>query len=333
MGWKLVLAIGTVIVGAWMVSVSGVSLVRAQESQVQIESRGRARNTAAVDDNRAATSIHVNSDLVLIPVMVTDKQDRLIVGLAREQFRLWDDKVEQVISHFAAEDAPVSIGIVFDSSGSMRYQMDQSRAAVNQFVKIANPEDEFSLVEFNNRARTVAEFTSRPQEIQERLLTIEPGGRTALLDAMILSLDQMRHAKHRRKAILILSDGGDNNSRYSASEVKARLREADVQVYSISIVGSRLNRRTLEEIGGEALLDEMAKQTGGRLFEVEELSDLPGIASNIGDALRRQYVLGYAPPANMRDGKYHRVQVKVNRIKGLPSLRASFRSGYYASAN
>jgi len=125
----------------------------------------------------------VNSDLVLIPVMVTDRQDRLIKGLAREQFRLWDEKVEQVISHFTEEDAPVSIGIVFDSSGSMRYKMDESRAAVRQFVNTANPEDEFSLVEFNDRPRTLAEFTSYTQEIQERLLAIEPSGRTALLDA------------------------------------------------------------------------------------------------------------------------------------------------------
>jgi VWFA-related protein len=115
--------------------------------------------------------------------------------------------------------------------------------------------------------------------------------------------------------------------------VKSRLREADVQVYSIGIVDFSMHRRTFEEIGGEVLLDDISRQTGGRLFEVDDLGALPGIASKIGDALRNQYVLGYTPSAQMRNGKYHRVQVKIARAKGTPSVRASFRSGYYAPNN
>jgi len=310
-----------------------ISPVGGQEPQVRIEPRVATGQSAKSEADRAETRIQVNSTLVLIPVMVTDGRDHLIIGLARDQFRLWDEKAEQVISHFAAEDAPVSIGVVFDSSGSMRNKINESRAAVAEFVRGANPDDEFSLVEFNDRPHLVGGFTSQPQELQQELMSIEPQGRTALLDGIMLSLDQMQHAKHRRKAILIISDGGDNNSRYTSRDVKARLRESDVQVYSIGILELPFRRRTMEELGGAALLDEVARETGGRLYEVDDLSDLAGIASTIGEALRSQYVLGFAPTAEMRDGKYHRVRVKVARTKGHAALRASFRSGYYAPSN
>ncbi len=310
-----------------------ISPAHGEEPQVRIEPRVTASQPAKGEADRFGTRIQVNSTLVLVPVMVTDSSDRLIGGLTRQQFRLWDEKTEQVISHFAAEDAPVSIGIVFDSSGSMRTKLEQARAAVAEFARGANPDDEFSLVEFKDRPRFLADFTSQPRELEDRLMAIEPQGRTALLDGIMLSLDHMKDAKHRRKAILIISDGGDNNSRYTTRAVKMRLRESDVQVYSIGIQEPRFRGRFMEELIGPALLDDIAKDTGGRLYEVDELSDLGGIASRIGDALRSQYLLGFAPSAEMRDGRYHRVRVKVARTKGLPSLRASFRSGYYAPSN
>src|SRR5262249_17006148 len=155
-----------------------------------------------------------------------DKQDRLITGLVRDHFRIWDEKNEQVISHFASEDLPVSIGLVFDSSGSMGTKLAESRAAVAEFLKTANPEDEFSLVTFNDREHLVIGFTNQAGDIQDKMLFIASKGRTALLDAIVLSMNEMRHAKHTRKAILIISDGGDNNSRYTTREVKARLRES-----------------------------------------------------------------------------------------------------------
>src|SRR5262249_4183400 len=159
-------------------------------------------------------------------------------------------------------------------------------------------------------------------------------GRTALLDAIVLSMNEMRHAKHSRKAILIISDGGDNDSRYSVRDVRTRLREADVQVYSIGIMEPWAGRgRSVEEMEGAALLDEIAKDTGGRLFEVDDVGVLPAIATKISHALRNQYVLGYVPTSDMRDGKYHRVQVKTARPKGVPPLRASFRTGYFAPEN
>ena len=304
-----------------------------QDPTVLIQPRAPQRAATTPDDGMAAR-IRVESDLVLIPVNVTDQQDRSVTGLAREQFRLWDEKTEQTISHFSIEDSPVSIGLVFDSSRSMGNKIQRSKAAVEEFIRTANPQDEFSLVQFNNRAQLLQGFTERTEEIQNRMMFIQPSGCTALLDAVMLSMNEMHHAKNRRKAILIISDGGDNNSRYSLHELKNRLRESDVQVYSIGILepfGSR--DMTIEEMTGPALLNDLAKQTGGRFYTVEDLNVLPQIAAKIGTSLRNQYVLGYAPNGTGRDGKYHRVRVKVTQPKGLPSLRASFRSGYMAPEN
>jgi Ca-activated chloride channel homolog len=309
------------------------TVLLAQDERVLIEPRAPLINSTG-SANRTGTDIRVNSNLVLIPVTVTDEQDRLILGLEQQQFHVWEDKIEQVISHFGMEDAPISIGLVFDSSGSMGPKLKMSRAAVAQFVRAANPEDEFSLVEFNDQARLLQPFTKQPGDIQDRLMFIGSKGRTALMDGLILSMEEMRHAKHKRKAILLISDGGDNNSRYSVREVKARMREADVQVYAIGIVEPLAGRsRTIEELEGPALLEDIAQQTGGRLFEVNDVDDLPNIATRIGAALRNQYMLGYVPTADTHDGKYHRLQVKVTKSKGLPSMRVFFRSGYYAPSN
>ena len=314
---------------------SGSSQVKAQDPKVAVEPRSAAPTTESIGGaDRAALNIRVNADLVLIPVMVTDKKDRLITGLDRSHFRLFEDKVEQPITHFAAEDVPVSIGLVFDASGSMGPKLGKSRAAVGEFLKTANPADEFFLIQFNDRAQLLRGFTGRGEDIQDKLMFVESKGRTALLDAIYLALSEMRKAKHSRKAILILSDGGDNSSRYTLREVKSRVREADVQIYSIGILEPLIGRgRTMEEMDGPALLDDIAEESGGRLFEVDNLNILPDVAAKIGTALRNQYVLGFAPAEPKRDGKYHKIQVKIARPAGVPPLRASFRSGYTAPSN
>jgi VWFA-related protein len=263
--------------------------------------------------------------------MVTDTYDRLVTGLEKEHFKLFEDKIEQVVTQFASDDAPVSVGLVFDCSGSMGSKLEKSRMAVGEFLKGANPEDEFSLVLFSDSANLAVGLTRETEEIRNRLLFTKSQGRTALLDAIYLAMHEMTHARHGRKAILIISDGGDNASRYSTRELKKLVREADVQIYAIGILEPIAGRaRTLEELDGPALLDTVAEQTGGRLFEVEDTNELPDIASKIGMALRNQYVLGYTPAIPKSDGKYHRIQVKVIRPKGLPSLRASYRAGYVA---
>jgi Ca-activated chloride channel homolog len=314
-------------------SLAGPAPVSGQDAQVAIEPRA-AEPASTGNADRVATRLRVDSNLVLIPVVVTDHQDRLITGLDRDQFKLYEDKVEQVITHFASEDVPVSISLLFDCSSSMGYKLQRSRAAVTEFLRTANPEDEFSLIQFADRAHVMAGFTNRVEEIQSRLLFLQARGRTALLDAIYLAIEEMKHARHMRKAIMIISDGGDNASRYSMRDIKNKVREADIQIYSIGIMEPVTGRmRTIEELTGPALLDDLAKQTGGRMFEVDDLNQLPGVAAKIGSALRNQYILGYAPSEAKRDGKYHKVQVKVSRTKGLPPLRTSFRTGYLAPPN
>jgi len=298
------------------------------DSKVEIIPRAK-RSDAKQDVPRS--DIRVQSTLVLIPVTVTDPLNRFVTGLDRENFRLFEDKSEQKVTHFASEDAPLSIGLVFDISGSMGSKLEKSRLAVAQFFKTANPEDEFFLVEFNDRPELVVDFTTHLEEIQNRLTFTQSRGRTALLDAVYMALHTMKKARNPRKALLIISDGGDNSSRYTESEVKSRVREADVQIYAIGIFEPAANRgRTPEEMAGPSLLSEIAEQTGGRHFPVDNLNELADVAAKIGVELRNQYILGYTPSNLERDGKYRRVQVKLVQPRGLPPLRASWRLGYYA---
>src|ERR1019366_9301356 len=195
--------------------------------------------TPAADPNESITDrrsdIRVDTTLVLIPVSVTDPLSRFVTGLDKENFKLSEDKVDQEITQFSSEDAPLSVGIVFDSSGSMGAKLQRSRQAVAQFMKTANPQDEFFLVVFNDRPELVQSFTTETEEIQNRLTFTQAKGRTALLDGVYLAMNQMKKAHNPRKAILIISDGGDNSSRYTETEVKNAVREADVQIYAIGI--------------------------------------------------------------------------------------------------
>ncbi len=276
-------------------------------------------------------NIRVDSTLVLIPVTVTDPLNRFVTGLERQDFTLLEDNQPQEIVSFSSEDTPVSIGLVFDCSGSMGEKLRKAREAVAHFLKRANPEDEFFLVQFNSEASLVQPFTLDTREIQNRLMFSQSKGRTALLDAVYRAIHETRNARSPRKAILIISDGGDNNSRYSEGEIKSLVKEADVQIYAIGIYepfGSRM--RTSEEAGGPALLTHIAQQTGGRQYSIENVSELADVAAKIGVELRNQYVLGYAPRNQLRDGKYRRVQVKLKPVRGLPPLRAFWRMGYFA---
>jgi Ca-activated chloride channel family protein len=282
-------------------------------------------------DRRA--NLRVDTTLVLIPVAVTDPMSRFVTGLDKENFKLLENGVEQEISQFSSEDAPLSVGLVFDTSGSMGSKLQKSRQAVAQFLKTANPEDEFFLIQFNDRPELVVGFTPETEEIQNRLTFTQAKGRTALLDGVYMAMNQMKKARNPRKAILIISDGGDNSSRYTENEVKNAVREADVQIYAIGIFEQMATRgRTPEELSGPALLGQVTEQTGGRNFSVDNLAELPDVAAKIGIELRNQYVLGYSPKNAVRDGKYRRVLVKLVKTAGLPPLKAIFRTGYYAPA-
>ena len=277
------------------------------------------------------SDIRVNSSLVLIPVTVNDPLNRFVTGLEKENFKIFEDKVEQTITQFSSEDAPLSIGIIFDCSGSMGHKMEKSRQAVSEFFKTANPEDEGFLVQFSDSAHLAQPFTGNLDEIQNKLTFTQSKGRTALLDAIYMGLHEMKKAKNPRKALIVISDGGDNNSRYTRTEVKNLVKEADVQIYAMGIYESGPARgRTSEEMEGPALMSELAEQTGGRQYEVDSLNELPDVAAKIGVELRNQYVLGYAPKNEANDGKYRKVLVKIIQPRGLPPLRAYWRQGYYA---
>jgi VWFA-related protein len=276
-------------------------------------------------------SLHVSSDLVQIPVTVLDRNDESIAGLGKERFKLFDDKTEQVITHFTVESAPISVGFVFDMSASMHNKIQKSREAVATFLKTAIGDDEFFLVEFNDRVAMTVELTKDTEEINRRLGYTQPTGRTALLDAIDLSIHHMRQAANMRRALVIVSDGGDNRSRRTMSEVKNLVKEADVQIYAIGIFDPvEVRMLTPEDAAGPSLLRALTKQSGGHLFEVDNLNQLSDVASKIGAALRTQYVLGYYPSQSKRDGKYHKVEVKLVQVKGAPKLQASWRRGYYA---
>ena len=313
---------------ASVLTVAGAADIVPADPKVAIEPRARP-DGQKVPTPRA--NIRVDSTLVLIPVTVTDPLNRFVTGLEKENFKLFEEKKEQEILSFTSEDAPLSIGLVFDCSGSMGSKLDKSREAVAQFFKTANPEDEFFLVQFNDTADLVQHFTTSIEEIQNRLTFTQSKGRTALLDAVYLALSEMKKAKNPRKALLIISDGGDNSSRYTEGEIKNLVKEADVQIYAIGIyepLGSR--SRTPEEMAGPGLLSEIAEQTGGRQYPVVNLNELPDIAAKIGVELRHQYILGYSPQNTQHDGKYRRVDVKLIQPRGLGALRAFWRHGYYA---
>jgi len=276
--------------------------------------------------------IRVDSNLVLVPVTVTDPMNRFVTGLEKENFKVFDDKKEQPITQFSNEDAPLSVGVIFDCSSSMGHKLEKSRLAVTQFFKTANPEDEFLLVQFSDSANLIQPFTRNLEEIQNRLTFTQSKGQTALLDAIYLGLHEMKkNGKNPRKSLLLISDGGDNNSRYTETEVKNLVKEADVQIYAIGIYETGAGRgRTPEEASGPALLTEIAEQTGGRQYTVENLNELPDVAAKIGIELRNQYILGYSPQGQVRDGKYHHVKVTLVQPRNMPLLRAFFRLGYYA---
>jgi len=277
---------------------------------------------------RPGSRIRLNVDMVLVPITVTDPMNRLVTGLEKEDFQVFENGGQQKISSFAAEDAPVSIGIVFDLSGSMNSKLIRARESILQFIKTANPQDEFFVIGFNDRPELIEDFTGSVEDIQARLATVRSGKRTALLDAIYYAVVKMKDARHERKAILVVSDGGDNNSRYTSGELRAQVRESDVELYAIGIFDPYAP--TPEERFGPMLLNDLSEETGGRMFRVDDISEMGDIAEKISTELRNQYVIGFRPKDLTRDGKWRKVKVKINPPQGLPPLTVHARTGYYA---
>src|SRR6266478_1312972 len=276
-------------------------------------------------------SVHLDVELALVNVTVTDPYNRLVTGLEPDNFRIFEDNIEQEVVNFSSEDVPISIGVILDLSGSRANKLGKAKEAAFQFFKTANPQDEFFLVGFNERAQLLSPFTNNVEDLQSRMLSAAAKGKTALLDAIYLGLSQMRGASNGKRALLIISDGGDNNSRYTEKDIKRLVREADTQLYSIGIFEAfEYRSRTPEELNGPTLLSEMTELTGGRAFSVDNLNDLPDIATKIGAELRNQYILGYHPSNKAHDARWRKIKIKLRTPKGLPPLSVYAKTGYYA---
>lgn len=285
-------------------------------------------DVAAKATSSQGRAIQVNADLVLVPLTVTDPQNRLVTGLERGNFQLFDNNAGQTIKSFATEDAPLSIGIVFDLSGSMQSKFVRARKALSEFLHTCNPQDEFFVIGFNDRPAVLVDYTSDVEDVEARMVMLRPENRTALIDALYLGVNKLRDAKYQRKALLVVSDGGDNRSRYTQGELMRTVRESEVQIYSVGIFDAYAP--TVEEQNGPQLLHEMSEATGGRLFVVHDVQDLSDIAQRISEELRNEYVIGYTPTDRRRNGAWRKLNVRLLPPPGLPELTVHNREGYYA---
>ncbi len=273
-----------------------------------------------------------DSSLVVIPTHVTTAKGAPVLDLQKENFHVLEDSVEKPIAHFDQDEAPVSIGLVFDRSGSMRSKMNKASEAMAAFLNTSNSEDEFFLIEFSDRAKVTIPFTFDPREIYEGIRNTKAFGRTSLLDAIYLALAKMKSARYTRKALVVISDGGDNWSRHSVREVREGLLESDLQLYAMGIFDSDYSRqRDAETRNGPSLLNELAAITGGREYRVDNLNDLPAISARIGNELRSEYLLSYYSTAS-RDGKYHHLSVNLAGPHDMSALRTDYRKGYYSAS-
>ena len=296
-------------------------------SDIHVEPRVQSRLTSALHNNGLNT-IRTDAELVFVPVTVTDRMNRVVVGLEQGNFQLFEGKQSQEIKHFSREDAPVSLGLILDVSGSMASKIERARDAVVKLLEASNPQDEVFLITFSDTPRLVQTFTETIAKMQEQLLLVRPKGETALLDALYLGLNKMQEAKYSRKALLLISDGGDNHSRYTEKELKSRIKESDVLVYSVGVFDREF--ATWEERLGPELLTEISEVTGGRCYTLENPDYLPTITEHIGLELRNQYVLAYSPNKSNNDGKWRKINVKLAQLpKRVPQLYVHARTGYY----
>jgi Ca-activated chloride channel family protein len=287
-----------------------------------------AENAAAQATTRRDARIRVDVNLVLVPMTVTDPMNRLVTGLERENFQIYDNNLPQAIKSFSTDDAPLTIGIVFDLSGSMGSKFVRARKALSEFLRTCNPQDEFFVVGFNDRPAVIVDYTSDIDDVEARMVMLKPENRTALIDAVYLGVNKLRQAKYDRKALLVISDGGDNRSRYTENELRRVVRESDLQIYSIGIFDQYAP--TQEEQMGPILLTDLCEMTGGRLFRVTDVAELGDIAARISAELRNEYVIGYRPSEVKKDGNWRKLKVRLVPPAGLPPLTVHNRQGYYA---
>ena len=271
--------------------------------------------------------VKIDVDMVLVNAAVTDHDGRPVTGLDKNRFQLWEDKIQQEIRYVSVDDLPISLGIVFDVSSSMAEKLPVSKNAVTKFLEAGNPQDEYALIEFANRPEVKQEFTSDIKEFQNRLSFVSASGATALYDAVYLGIEGLRKSRNPRKALLLLTDGEDNHSRYSFEDVKRLAMESDIQLFAIGMSGFTIPTATKGHKPGPAVLQELVDLTGGEVFFTTNVDRLDEICSKISQSLRNEYVIGYASTNPAKDGKWRKLHVKVEPASHV-SVHA--RSGYYA---
>jgi Ca-activated chloride channel homolog len=272
--------------------------------------------------------IRSNVDLVLVDVTVLDHSDRAITGLEAPDFSVQEDNSRQTIRYLSNVDQPISLVIVFDASASMVTKIQEERNAVKQIIKSSNPQDDFSLVVVRSQPQLLFQYDDPEDDIQRRLDFIQPDGFTALWDGMYLALNELRSSHYDRKAIIVISDGGNNHSKYTESEIKSLLEEADVEVYALGIF-DRFAKR-IEEKTGPLQLDEISSMTGGRMFSVHDTEEISHAVAQISSELRNQYVLGYYSNNRDRNGKWRKLKIRLAGSAAGSKLRLYAKKGYYA---
>jgi Ca-activated chloride channel homolog len=285
---------------------------------------------AAPHDLRHGKPIRVDVELVLVPVTITDSSNRLVLGLQKQDFTLYEGDKPQQIQYFSVEDAPISVGLILDLSESMANKFVAERAAVEAFFNNANAQDDYFVVTFSDRPRVVATSTRSLDDIQQKLATAIPEGQTALLDAVYLALARMQSAQYRRRALLLITDGADNHSRYGMKEIKSVAQEADVEVFAIGIFDSLMPFRSFEEFMGKRWLSEITDITGGHTVAISDFEKMPEAAAKLSREMRTQYLLGYRPKKMARDGKWRKIRVEVARTASGEKMQAYYKKGYPA---
>lgn len=274
-----------------------------------------------------APSFGATTELVAVPTSVTDRRGHTVVGLRLEDFVITENGVPQQVLSASRWSVASSIGVVFDGSGSMKTSVRMAQSAVRTLLKDNGPEDEAFLIRFADAPQVVVDFTHDADVIAAELVGDRPRGATALFDAVYAALNKVKRTQNLRKALVVITDGGDNNSRYSFQELLALSRESYAQVYIVAI---RRNLRDQDEQRGRLRLNQIADETGGRLLIVDSSSELPRALATVNELIRNQYLLTFRPADSSRDGKWHPVRVRIQHPSGAPAYRVYARGGYYA---
>ena len=278
-------------------------------------------------------AIRVTSRLVLVPASVVDSAGRPVTGLSREHFRVFEDKVERPVVQVSSEPSPVSVVVVFDLSGSMSADLHRSRAALQRLVSDWDPGDETALIRIGGGVKVISDFTDQPVGLAGRLLFDGASGYTSLLDGIHRATSLLRQSHNRRKAVVVISDGGDNYSRYTVGEIRRHLRECDARVYTLGIYppGGDMFDGLSEAGDGRRLMEALADWSGGRSFAATGDAEIKRAVDRIQQELRQEYVIAYTPSSDAEDGRYHRVSVKLAG-SDTSHLTVYARPGYRAGA-